>query len=78
MSSDLIDFIRFARQPIAISEAASELSQLGNAGAAWPRASSEHWVRELQRLVDDGELVLDGDMLTVAKREEMKQGSLFE
>ena len=77
MSSDLIDFIRSARGPISIQFAAAELESLGSRGAGWQRATATHWVRELQALVDAGELVLDGDMLTVAKKEQMKQGELF-
>ena len=78
MTSDLIDFIRSYREPVSITEAASELEHLGTHGAAWKRATATHWVRELRALVDAGELVLDGDMLTVAKKEELKQGSLFD
>ncbi len=77
MDTDLIDFIRGNREPIAITEAAEELSRLGNLGAAWPRASVEHWQRELQRLVDAGKLVRCGEMLSVAKQETMRQGELF-
>lgn len=77
MTNDLIDFIRGARGAITIDQAASELHQLGKHGAAWPRASAVEWKRELLRLVDEGELVLDGETLTVAKKEEMRQGELF-
>ena len=77
MSSDLIEFIRSARGPISIYYAAAELESLGSRGAGWQRATATHWVRELRALVDAGELVLDGDVLTVAKIETMKQGELF-
>lgn len=76
--NDLIDFIRSARGPISLYYAAAELESLGTHGANWKRATATHWVRELRALVDAGELVLDGETLTVAKKEELKQGSLFD
>lgn len=75
--NDLIEFIRSARGPISLYVAAAELESLGKHGAGWKRATATHWVRELRALVDAGELVLDGDMLTVAKKEQMRQGELF-
>lgn len=75
--NDLIDFIRSARGPISIQFAAAELESLGSRGAGWQRATATHWVRELKALADAGELVLDGETLTVAKKETMKQGELF-
>jgi hypothetical protein len=77
MDTDIIDYIRGNREPIAIIEAAEELSQLGNLGAAWPRATPEHWTRELQRLVDAGKLLECNGILSVPKAEQMKQGELF-
>ena len=75
--TDLIDFIRSYREPVSIHEAATELQSLGTLPTGWKRATATHWVRELRALVDAGELVLDGEMLTVAKKEELRQGSLF-
>ena len=76
--SDLIEFIRGNREPYKLDEAAEELHKLGRLGAAWPRASAVEWKRELQRLVDEGKLVDSNGMLTVARVESLKQGSLFD
>lgn len=77
MTNDLIDFIRSYREPVSIHEAATELQSLGTLPTGWKRATATHWVRELQALVDAGELMLDGDLLTVARKEVMRQGELF-
>jgi hypothetical protein len=76
--ADVIDFIRGARGPFAIDEAASELAYLGRAGADWPQASATHWKREFERLVDKGLLNLNNGFLTVAKPEQLTQKSLFD
>lgn len=75
---DLIEFVRGAREPFAIDEAASELAFLGRSGADWPQASATHWKRELEQLVDKGLLNLNDGFLTVAKPEQLKQKSLFD
>ncbi len=63
---DLIDFIRSYRQPVPIGEAASELAALGAMGCDWPRASYEQWIREFEKLVDNGKLNLIEGMLSVS------------
>jgi hypothetical protein len=65
IDKDLIDFVRSYRQPVKLSEAASELNHLGNFGADWPRASYEHWIREFEQLVEKGLLTIDDGMLWV-------------
>lgn len=77
--SDLIDFIRSYRQPIELKEAASELSQLGNLGADWPRASYEHWIREFEQLANKGKLTIDNKGFVSVPRGEVaqKQMELF-
>lgn len=76
--TDLIEFIRGNREPYDLDEAAEELHKLGRLGAAWPRASAVEWKREFQRLVSEGKLNECNGMLTVAKVESLKQGSLFD
>lgn len=76
--NDLIDFIRGYREPVSLDEAAMELHSLGNAGAAWPRASVQDWRRELIKLVSDGKLTCNDGMLSVHKVETMRQENLFE
>lgn len=41
-------------------EIAEELSSLGMHGSDVPKATSNQWLRELERCVDDGLLVVDG------------------
>jgi hypothetical protein len=77
METDLIDFIRSARGPFPLSVAASELESLGKAGAGWPTATKQDWIRKLRQLVADGKLIECDGMLTVAKAESLKQGELF-
>ena len=77
MESDLIDFIRSYREPVAISVAAGELAMLGKAGGDWPRASSVEWAMRLNELVVKGLLRSDDGMLTVA-RGGSSQGTLFD
>ncbi|XZE18783.1 hypothetical protein SH449x_004088 [Pirellulaceae bacterium SH449] len=76
--SELIEFVRSYREPFPISMAATELHHLGNLGADWPKASYEHWVRELEQLVDKGLLDLTNGCLTVARVESLVQKSLFD
>ncbi len=76
LDSDLIDFIRSYREPVKLTEAASELHHLGNLGCDWKRASFENWVRELERLVQQGLLVCEDEKLSVPKTQ--GQLSLFE
>lgn len=76
--ADLIEFVRGNREPFAIDEASSELAFLGRSGTGWPQATTEHWKRELQRLVNEGKLTECDGMLTVARVESLKQGSLFD
>lgn len=75
--NDLVEFIRSARGPFEIGVAAFELESLGKAGAGWPTASKQDWIRKLRQLVSDGKLIECDGMLTVAKVVEMKQGELF-
>jgi hypothetical protein len=78
METDLIDFIRSARGPIGLSFAAEELVRLHDIGAGWPNATATHWQRELEALVSKGLLTLADGMLSVAKVETVKQGTLFD
>lgn len=77
--TDLIEFVRSYREPVMASEAATELVQLGNIGADWPRASYEHWRREFERLVCAGLLLSEDGRLSVPIKqdERPKQGTLF-
>lgn len=78
--SELIDFVRSYREPVKLTEAASELNHLGNLGADWPKASFEHWIRELEQLADKGKLSIDDKGLVSVPRGEVaghKQMELF-
>ncbi|AMV30858.1 hypothetical protein VN12_19795 [Pirellula sp. SH-Sr6A] len=77
MTDDLLQFVRGA-QPSSIYELAGELAMLGESGAAWPRASAEHWRRELQSLIDSGKLVEVGGNISVAVTAKPMQGTLFD
>lgn len=70
MNDDLVEFIRSYRGPVKLSEAASELHKLGNLGADWPKASQEHWIRELEQLAKNGKLQIDTDGLVSVPRGE--------
>ena len=72
-SQNLIDFVRSFREPVKLSEAANELHHLGNLGADWPRASFEHWIRELEQLADKGKLTIDTEGLVSVPRGEAVQ-----
>lgn len=61
VETDLVEFIRTWREPVRLQTAASELNHLGNFGADWPKASFEHWCRELETLVNKGLLVIDNE-----------------
>lgn len=50
-----------ARMEYSIQEIAEELSSLGMHGSEVPKATSNQWLRELERCVDDGVLALDGN-----------------
>lgn len=77
-SQDLIDFIRSFRGPVKLSEAANELHHLGNLGADWPRASFEHWMRELEQLAAKGKLDIDIEgLVSVPRREAVQQQMEF-
>ncbi|AMV31283.1 hypothetical protein VN12_04140 [Pirellula sp. SH-Sr6A] len=78
MEADLVEFLRKVA-PIHIFEAAGELHALSQNGANWPRASAEHWKRELEKLVKDGTLDEVDGMLSIAKvkRDAPRQGTLF-
>lgn len=75
----LVAFVGGYRGEVAKSEVASTLAVLGKHGAEWPRCSSEQWIRELDRLVQSGELIEKSGMLSVpieaAKQE--RQLNLF-
>lgn len=71
--SELIDFIRSFREPVRLSEAATELHHLGKLGADWPRASFEHWTRELEQLANEGKLDIDIEGLVSVPRGEAVQ-----
>jgi hypothetical protein len=74
--SNLIDFIRSFREPVKLSEAASELNHLGNFGAGWPKASFEHWIRELEQLANKGKLTIDNKGFVSVPRGEVAQTQL--
>jgi hypothetical protein len=69
-NDDLVEFIRSHREPVKLSEAASELHALGNLGADWPRASYEHWIREFEQLAKNGKLQIDAKGMVSVPREE--------
>lgn len=79
LDTDLIDFIR-PIAPVHIYEIAGELHSLSQNGAKWPRASAEHWKREIERLVKDGKLDETKGMITIAKAKANAptQGTLFD
>jgi hypothetical protein len=77
MTDDLLQFVRGAG-PCSIYELAGELAMLGENGSTWPRASAEHWRRELQALIDDGKLVDTDSNISVAVTIKPKQGTLFD
>lgn len=66
-TSELIEFIRSYREPVKIVEAAAELHHLGKLGADWPKASVQHWTRELEQLAKQGLLELRDGILSVPK-----------
>jgi hypothetical protein len=76
--SELVAFVRSYREPVKLTEAASELHALGSNGADWPRASQEHWIRELEQLVKAGELAEENGFVSIKRREEITQLNLFE
>lgn len=79
MDTDLIRFIQSNREPTSIYMIAAELETLGYLGADWPRATAEHWKREIIRLVDKNELTMDeAGLVWLAKQGEApKQMTLF-
>jgi hypothetical protein len=42
-----------------ITEIANELHLLGEHGAEWPKATVEHWIRDLKKLANEGQLTID-------------------
>lgn len=79
MDTDLINFIQSNREPTSIYLIAAEMETLGYLGADWPRATAEHWKREILRLVDKNELTMDdaGNIWIAKKGGEPKQMTLF-
>jgi hypothetical protein len=76
MNDELLDFIRSYREPVSIDDVAKELESLGKAGASWPIASAIEWHRELMKLVDAGQLRIEGNVLSIVKQG-LTQGELF-
>jgi hypothetical protein len=76
MKDDIVEFVRSYREPVKLTEAASELHKLGNLGADWPRASYEHWMRELEQLANEGKLLIDAKGLVSVPRGEAGQTQL--
>lgn len=64
---------------LSVREIAGELEDLGKHGAAWPRATANHWKREIEKLIERGELVeVDGVVkLPVVTDDRPKQMTLF-
>lgn len=78
MDADLIQFVASSREPTSIYLIAAELETLGYLGADWPRATAEHWKREILRLVEKNELTIDdAGLVWIKKKEEPKQMTLF-
>lgn len=78
--TDLIEFIRGFRGPVPMREVTKELETLGKHGADWPRASVDHWRRELLRLAATGQLKCDKDLnlsVPFVTDDRPKQGTLF-
>ena len=77
--SALIEFVTVSnRFGYTAAEIATELETLGAHGADWPRASSRHWLREIERCIDDGALiVVDGRVSIPASEADTKQLELF-
>ena len=61
---DLVEFVRGA-QPVSIEDVATDLVRLAKAGAAWPPASVENWVRMLKGLVSTEKLILEKGLVRV-------------
>ena len=77
LDADLIEFVRTYRGPYAIYEAAGDLAALGDNGGNWPKANAQHWKRELDRLVLDGNLQeVDGGLI-VPLSQSVQQLELF-
>ena len=77
--SALIEFVtvsnRFGFTP---NEIAAELETLGAHGADWPPASARHWLREIEKCIEDGALILvDGRISIPTSEVEPKQLELF-
>lgn len=79
MDADIIRFVSSYREPTSIYLIAGELETLGERGADWPRATCEHWKREILRLVDKNDLTMDdaGSVWLAKQGEAPKQMTLF-
>lgn len=79
MDADIVRFVASYREPTSIFLIAGELETLGERGADWPRATCEHWKREITRLVEKNDLVMDdAGLVWIAKKGDApKQMELF-
>ena len=64
---------------LSVWEIAGELEDLGKHGAAWPRATANHWKREIETLIERGQLVEVERVvkLPIVKDGKTKQMELF-
>jgi hypothetical protein len=82
MNDALIEFVTASnRLGYTAREVAEELEQLGQIPRSqWPRATAQHWLRTIERCIDDGLIVVrDGDRIgTPTEDQSPRQMSLFD
>lgn len=75
----IVSYISESTTPMSIWEYAGELERNGGSGAAVPKATAQHWKREIEKAIADGLLVegTDGNIRAPALDAGPKQMTLF-
>lgn len=82
--SEVVDFVRTERQPIAPQTVAVELVLFGAVSELWSTATADQWAQALEEAIKRGLIVQCGDKVKVAPPLEVgelakpKQMSLFD
>jgi hypothetical protein len=73
----LADYFADARTLMTADELSSEFASLGGR-AGWPKATKEHWMREINAAIERGEVYADASGYVKPKQpQSVKQLSLF-
>ena len=78
LASDIVEYLRGERRKMTRQQLCVAIVREASHNAAWPKATHEQWEAAIAAAVKAGELVVDGDMVSLAVKPVAKSETQME